>query len=339
MNSRERLRTIFNKRPADRCGFWTGNPHPDTVPLYLNHFKVPNLEGLYTLLNDDFRWICPQWTSYRHPEGKGMFVVTKGLECNLGHGAPGPLAYCEDPREIDRLDWPDPRHMDYSVSLEALRACGPHYRASGMWCCFFHNVMDLFGLENYFVKMYTHPEVVEAVTRRVCEFYLACNEDFFRLAGREVDGFFFGNDFGTQLDLFLAPEMFDRFVLPWFRKFTDQGHAHGYQVILHSCGAIHKVIGRLIDAGVDALHPLQARAANMDAATLARDFKGQIAFMGGIDTQELLVRGTPDDIRREVRRVIDLLGPALVVSPSHEALLPNVPPENVRALAEAATAG
>jgi uroporphyrinogen decarboxylase len=153
-----------------------------------------------------------------------------------------------------------------------------------------------------------------------------------------VDGFFFGNDFGTQLDLFLAPDMFDRFILPWFQKFTDQGHAHGYQVILHSCGAIHKVIGRLIDAGVDALHPLQARAADMDAATLARDFKGKIAFMGGIDTQELLVRGNPDDIHRDVRRVIDLLGPALVVSPSHEALLPNVPPENIRAMAEAVAA-
>jgi uroporphyrinogen decarboxylase len=61
--------------------------------------------------------------------------------------------------------------------------------------------------------------------------------------------------------------------------------------------------------------------------------------MGGIDTQELLVRGKPDEIRREVRRVIDLLGPSLVVSPSHEALLPNVPPENVRAMAEEATAG
>jgi len=74
----------------------------------------------------------------------------------------------------------------------------------------------------------------------------------------------------------------------------------------------------------------------MDAETLARDYKGRIAFLGGIDTQDLLVNGTPDDIRADVRRVKALLGPSLIVSPSHEALLPNVPPENVLAMAEEA---
>jgi uroporphyrinogen decarboxylase len=136
--------------------------------------------------------------------------------------------------------------------------------------------------------------------------------------------------------LICGPKQFDEFVMPWFRRFTDQGHAHGYQVILHSCGSIHRVIDRLIDAGVDCLHPLQALAANMDAATLARDFRGRIAFLGGIDTQQLLVHGTPEEVKADVRRVKELLGPALIVSPSHEALLPNVPPENVLAMAEAA---
>ena len=62
-----------------------------------------------------------------------------------------------------------------------------------------------------------------------------------------------------------------------------------------------------------------------------------MAFLGGIDTQYLLVHGTPDDIRADVRRVKALLGPRLIVSPSHEAILPNVPPANVEAMAEAAT--
>jgi uroporphyrinogen decarboxylase len=92
----------------------------------------------------------------------------------------------------------------------------------------------------------------------------------------------------------------------------------------------------LIDAGVDALHPLQAKAKDMDAETLAEDFGGEIAFLGGIDTQDLLVNASPAGVRREVERVKELLGPSLVVSPSHEALLPNVPPENALAMAQAA---
>jgi len=249
------------------------------------------------------------------------------------HGQAGPFADCEDVRQVEDFPWPNPEYLDFEDCLDALRKAGDVYRASGFWTCFYHNVMDLFGMEAYMMKMYTHPDVVHAVTDRVCEFYYQANELFFKVAGSMVDGFFFGNDFGTQLDLICGPRQFDEFIMPWFRRFTEQGHRHGYQVILHSCGAISKVIDRLIDAGVDCLHPLQARAAGMDAATLGRKYKGKIAFLGGIDTQELLVRATPEEVAEEVRRVRKLLGPCLIVSPSHEAILPNVPPENVEAMA------
>jgi uroporphyrinogen decarboxylase len=196
--------------------------------------------------------------------------------------------------------------------------------------------MDLFGMEAYMVKMYTHPDVVHAATERVCRTYLEANELLYARAGRMIDGFFFGNDFGSQLDLLLSPTLFDEFVLPWFRRFTEQGHSHGYQVILHSCGSIQRVIGRLIEAGVDCLHPLQAKARNMEAERLAREFGGKIAFLGGIDTQRVLNHGTPAQVKDEVRRIKDTLGPHLIVSPSHEAILPDVPPRNVAAMAESA---
>jgi uroporphyrinogen decarboxylase len=198
--------------------------------------------------------------------------------------------------------------------------------------------MGLFGMETYMANMYENPRLVHAVTDRVCQFYYDANELFFKAAGDLMDGFFFGNDFGTQLDLICGPVQFDEFIMPWFRQFTDQAHRHGYQVILHSCGSIHRVIGRLIDAGVECLHPIQARARNMEAERLAQDFGGRLAFMGGIDTQDLLVNGTPRQVREDVGRVKRLLGPRLIVSPSHEAILPNVPPENVVAMAEAAVA-
>ncbi len=335
MNSRERIRAIINREDTDRSGFWLGNPHGDTWPLYHEYFGTDTNEELRVKLNDDFRWICPQFCAdaYQHPDGKGMFDA--GLDKKM-HGMAGPFADTEDVDEVHAWDWPNPDYLNFESCLEALRNAGDYYRASGFWTCFYHNVMDLFGMDNYMMKMYLNPDVVQAVTDRVCGFYYEANERFFAQAGDLVDGFFFGNDFGTQLDLICGPEQFDQFIMPWFKKFTDQAHAHGYQAILHSCGAIHRVIGRLIDAGVDCLHPLQALARDMDAATLARDFKGRISFLGGIDTQDLLVHGTPDQIRADVRRVKDLLGPHLIVSPSHEALLPNVPPANVEAMAAAA---
>ena len=334
MNSRERIRTIISGEAADRCGFWLGNPHEATWPILHRYFGTETEEELRRKLRDDFRWITPQFfsTTYRDPDGYEMF--DEGLNKEY-HGMPGPFADCEDSGEVERYPWPNPDYLHFEECIEVLKNAGDVYRASGFWTCFYHNVMDLFGMDNYMVKMYTHPEVVHAVTDRVCEFYYEANERFFEAAGDLADGFFFGNDFGTQVDLIMSPGHFDEFVMPWFRRFTSQGHEHGYQVILHSCGAIHKVIDRLIDAEVDCLHPLQANAANMDAETLARDFGGRIAFMGGIDTQVLLVNGTPDDLQAEVQRVKNLLGPSYIISPSHEAILPNVPPENVEAVANA----
>ena len=329
MKRRERMRRIVGGEGADRCGFWLGKPHADAWPLYHAYFNTSTEEEVRQLLGDDFRWIRPG--AYRHPEGRGMFEIPG----KTAHGTPGPLAHCREVDEIEAYPWPNPDYLDFSETLEALRNLGDYYRPSGYWTQFFHHVMDLFGMETYLVNMYENPELVHAVTDRVCGFYYEANQRFFEAAGDLVDAFFFGNDFGTQRDLIVGPAQFDAFVLPWFCRFTDLAHAHGLQVMLHSCGSIYKVIERLIDAGVECLHPLQARAHNMDAETLARQFKGRIAFMGGIDTQGLLVHGTPAQVREEVGRVKELLGPCLVVSPSHESLLPNVPPENVEAMAAA----
>ena len=333
MTSRERLRTIISGQAADRCGFWLGEPHKETWPILYDYFGTTSHEEIRRCLNDDFRGIHFGAGSYQHPEGRGIFDL--GVK-KMSHGQAGPLADCETVDEVNAYDWPNPDYMKFNKCIAALKYAGDVYRAGGAWTCFYHNVMDLLGMENYMMKMHLSPDVVHAVTDRVCEFYYEVNERFFESAGDLVDGFFFGNDFGTQEDLICGPKQFDEFIMPWFRKFTEQGHRHGKQVILHSCGAIHRVIGRLIDAGVDCLHPLQAKARNMDAETLARDFKGRIAFMGGIDTQDLLVNGTPEEVKADVRRVKDLLGPCLIVSSSHEAILPNVPPENIEAMAEAA---
>ena len=335
MTSRELLKDIIALRPGPRCGLWLGNPHADTWPILHRYFGTREEEELRRKLGDDYRWISPSFieSTFQDPSCKRLFDLG---QTKRSHGQAGPLAGVEDPAELDRFDWPDARALDFKDAVRALEKAGPYYRASGFWAPFYHDIMDLFGMEEYFVKMHTNPAVVRAVTDRVCGFYYEGNERFFDAAGGLIDGYFFGNDFGTQLDLMISPALFDAFVLPWFRKLTDQAVRRGYQVILHSCGSIHRVIPRLIAAGVNCLHPIQAKAANMDAETLARDFKGKIAFLGGVDTQRVLNHGTPAEVKAEVRRIKAVLGPCLIVSPSHEAILPDVPPRNVAALAEAA---
>lgn len=328
MNSRQRIKAIINHQPTDRTGFWLGNPHADTWPLLHHYFNTDSEEDLRVKVGDDIRWICPQLQTdfYRGPNGVGLFTNYTTPDGKY------PLADCETMQDLEKFSWPNPDYLHFDTTIELLQNTGDFYRLSGMWTSFYHDLMFLFGMDNYLIKMYTHPEVVERATQYVCEFYFEANRFFFEKAGNLVDGYFFGNDFGTQQDLIMSPEHFDRFIMPWFRKFTELGHSYGYQVILHSCGAIYKVIDRIIDASVDCLHPIQAKATNMNAEILAKEFKGKIAFMGGIDTQDLLVNASPEEVKKDVRRVKALLDPGLIVSPSHEAILPNIPPQNIEAM-------
>ena len=334
MTSRDRIRTIIGGAPADRCGFWLGNPHPTSLPALYAYFGVDDLERLHRKLGSDLRWLSPQLTAsvYRHPGGKGLFDIGQHKR---SHAEEGPLASCTTVREIESYEWPDPLYLDFSESLRELTAAGDHYRASGFWMPFFHDVIDLLGFEPLMMAMHDRGEIVHAVCEQVCGFYLDANERFFAAAPGMVDATFFGNDFGTQRDLLISEAHFDEFFLPWIRRFAEQGRRHGLQVMMHSCGSVHRIIDRLIDAGVHCLHPLQALAQGMDAGSLVRRFGGRMSFLGGIDTQELLRRGTPAAIREEVRRLHGSFGARWIASPSHEALLPDIPPGNIAAMAEA----
>lgn len=361
---RERTAAILEGRPlAGGAGFWLGNPYDETKVLYSRQLGIdlPEPEAvvpgrwqeaveaairrgnaetdLALATGSDLFWCSPELIGacWQHPEGKPMFDCWGGVP-RVTLGQPGVFAGCEDPAEIDGFDWPDPDHLDFTAALAII----DHARGKGMgvvggmWIPFFHTLCDFMGMENYFIKMHTAPAVVDALTDRLLDFYIEANRRFLDAAAPKLEAFFFGNDLGSQEDLLISPKSFERFVLPGIRRVVDHAKGHGMKVMLHSCGAVSKIIPHIIDAGVDALHPLQARAHGMEAAELARRFGKDIAFVGGVDTQDLLPFRSPGEVREEVLRLRDLFGERFIVSPSHEALLPNVSLENVQAMHDAA---
>ncbi len=334
MTSREKVIDIFSRSSQGTSAFWTGNPHKDTEKKYLERLNINDREELFDYLNDDCRWI-PADSGYKHPGGKLMFDPLGGAE-KKKHGQAGYFSDCNSLQEVEEYPWPDPNYLDFTDVVERIKKFPDKAVFGGMWSPFFHQVSDFFGMENYFIKMYTDPVIVEAVTEHIVNFYVEANRRFFEAVGDNTDIFFFGNDFGTQQDLLISPDLFKKFVLPGFKKLIEVAKKYDKKVLLHSCGSIYKVIPMLIDAGIDALHPLQAKARNMEAEKLACEFINDIAFVGGVDTQELLVKATPEKIKEEVYRLKDIFGENYIVSPSHEALLPNVPLENTIAMAEAA---
>lgn len=333
--SREKVLEVFEHRSAGDGVLWTGNPDREVIHDGAVRWGIEdNAEAFFRHMDDDCRWISADG-GYRHPEGRPMFDTAYNSKARDTLSAAGCFADTEDLAEVDAYPWPDVKYCDFTNIYEQIDRFQDKMVFTGMWSCFFHLVADYFGMENYFIKMYEAPEIVEAVTERVVDFYVQANEKFFAGLGGRADVMFFGNDFGTQLDLFISPEMFRKFVLPGFKKIIAVGKKYNKKILLHSCGSIYRIIPDLIDAGVDAIHPIQAKAVGMSADDL-KQYKNDLAFVGGIDAQSFFVNSTPDEIAREVDRVRSILGPSIVISPSHERILPNVPAENVLAMARAA---
>ena len=111
----------------------------------------------------------------------------------------------------------------------------------------------------------------------------------------------------------------------------------GLKVVFHSCGAVSALLDDLAEIGVDAVNPVQVNAGNMDPVRLKEDFGDRPAFWGSIDTQKVLPSGISDEVRAEVRRMIDIMGPGggYVLNSVHN-IQPDVPPENVVAMFEEA---
>jgi uroporphyrinogen decarboxylase len=98
----------------------------------------------------------------------------------------------------------------------------------------------------------------------------------------------------------------------------------------HSCGSIYPIIDDLVELGADILHPIQALAADMDIRKLKEGFDGKVAFCGGVDAQYLLVKGDEGSVGERVREIMEVFPTGLVLSPSHEAILPDIPPVTLK---------
>jgi len=349
LNSRQKVNNIIARKTqgaargaaqsaaqsAAQGAYWTGHPNPRTVPLFSAEWGIePETDAIYEYLNDDCRWAGAEG-GYKHPDGLPMFNMSLGVTPKAGLAAGGCFEYAETVAEIESHPWPDAVHCDFTDVYARCEKFADKMVFTGMWCPFFHVLAGYFGMEKYFINMHENPKVVEAATERVVDFYVAANDKFFAGLKGRADIMFFGNDFGTQRDLIISTEHFRRFVLPGIRRIIETGKKYGLTVMMHSCGSIYRVIPDLIDAGIDMLHPIQAQAAGMKASDLAQ-YKNDLIFLGGIDAQSFLVDATPSQIKDEVRRVRDILGPGVIISPSHEEILPNVPAANIKAMSEAA---
>ena len=148
-----------------------------------------------------------------------------------------------------------------------------------------------------------------------------------------------GTDFGSQRDLMLGKEIFRDLYKPFYKEINDWVHKHTkWKTFYHTCGAVYDLLDDFAEMGLDCLNPLQLSANGMDARKIKEKYGDTFVFWGGgVDTQNLLPFGTPDEVQKQVRERIDILGKngGFVFNTIHN-IVANVPAKNLTAMYEEA---
>jgi len=339
MTPRERVLAAFAHQEPDRVPAWCGS----SVEFWAKATRELGLddEGLRVRLGDDFRrvWAREAGPSFELSPG-AVSRTPFGVERRgLGYGQPmsHPLAQATR-RDVEAYPWPDPQWSDVSHLRQEAASYGGRYAIlGGAWSPFWHDLIDLLGMETMYLKMYDEPELVDAVLGKMVDYYAAVSQRIFDAAASALDVFFIGNDFGSQRGPLLSEPMFRRFILPHLRRLVDLGHQYRLKVMLHCCGGFYELIAAMIEIGLDGLHAVQPSCAGMDLRRLKAEFGGKILFNGAIDSHHVLIKGTPALVRCKTREVLEVMKPGggYVAGASHDSILEETPLENVLAMFDA----
>ncbi len=192
-------------------------------------------------------------------------------------------------------------------------------------------------VEEWYISTLTRPEYIHRVFETQLEFAIKNIETLAQAVGDRVQVVFVsGTDFGHQTGQFCSVQTYRDLYQPYHKAVNDQIHKlTGWKTFIHSCGAIYPLIPELIEAGFDILNPVQCSATDMDPKRLKQEFGQDVVFWGGgVDTQQTLPFGTPEQVYREVRERIDIFfadQTGFVFNTIHN-IQSNVPVENILAM-------
>ncbi|MDR1318955.1 MAG: hypothetical protein LBJ90_04960 [Treponema sp.] len=350
MNSLERFCATIERRSVDRPASWLGIPSPQALPGLFAEYGAANLHDLKLAVGDDLYSVAiPYKSDYSSSISSAFDWYQDGVAriANRTLTADGCFKDCETVEDTAFFKWPEPEKYIDPEECRRLVDQAPEDKAilGVFWSTHFQNTCASFGMETALMNMISNPGLVEAVDKKIVDFFLRANEVFYKATcspaagrgkGRRLQAVLIGDDVGTQRGLLVSPALIRRFVIPGCRALVEQAHSYGVKVIYHSCGSVADAIPDMIEAGVDAVHPIQALAAGMEPENLRSRYGDKVSFCGGVDTQRLLVHGSTEEVKDKIRELRKLFPTGLVISPSHEAIQDDVPPKNIRALFEEA---
>lgn len=376
MNSRERLLTALDHREPDRVPFDLGSTQVTGIHVLAyqrlrEYMGLPPVEmqvcdaiqqlalpdqDLIERLGVDVRGLFPlnshNWGIINKDEGDAWEYTD---EWGITHRRlkPDGLYYSIVRSPLDRPSltlgdirahqWPatgDPKRIAGLYEQAAQhRAQGKAVMIKGVLAGIFEMTQRVRGMESCLADMVLNEALACAMFDRMLELKLAFWEMALPRLSGVVDVVSEADDYGTQTSQLISPRMFRQLLKPRLKVLFARIKqlAPGVRLFFHSCGNVRPLLPDFIELGIDILNPVHVRASGMEPAALKRDFGKDISFWGGgVDTQEVLPFGTPQQVKDDVKRNVEALAPGggYVFSTVHN-IQADVPPRNIVAMWEA----
>lgn len=312
--------------------------HVEPDPELLERFGIDTLyvrigapDAWRLVIEQDNSFVDEWGAVWRKPEGSLYFdpVDFPMASASLG--------------DVERWPWPDPKDPGRTRGLreKAKRLREGTDKAiclDTIGLGIFETAWMLRGIQNVLCDLMADQELAEAMFTKIADVKVGMYEQVLDEVGDLVDVVFASDDLGTQRGPMMSPSVFRKMLKPHEARLFGAIKARTKaKLFCHSCGGIRPFIPDLIEIGLDILNPAQPFAHEMASTDLKREFGQNLSFWGAVDEQSVLPRGTPEQVREEVRTRIRELGKGggYVLGPSHN-VQGDVPPENIVAMYDAA---
>ncbi|GAB4565472.1 MAG: uroporphyrinogen decarboxylase family protein [Anaerolineae bacterium] len=304
----------------------------------------------YTLPDGTPARLPARYRIERAPDGSQYILDDEGRR--VAHMPPGgyyfdgiyrPLANAETIDDLKRYKWSGRTDDELQRLRKAARFLYEEtdYAIMG---AFGGNILEagqgLRGWEQFMIDLAIGGPFLETFLELLTENHLRNLERYLAAVGDYIQIIQMGDDLGTQRGPQVSLDTYRRWIKPYHKRIYGWVHEHypHIYVFLHCCGGIYELIPELIEEGVQILNPVQTSAYGMDPVRLKREFGADLTFWGGgCETQTTLPRGTPDEVRAQVRERLEIFAPGggYVFNQVHNVQY-GVPPENVTAMFDAA---
>lgn len=280
--------------------------HPPRLPFFLGGSWSDKLSAVIEGFPND---VCDCWEMDRQeggwyfdrpePDDWGCRWEKTELK-NMGQVVHHPL---QDWAALTSYQPPDPRNPYYFERIDAeIADAGDRYTVLTSHFNLFERLHMLHGFERTLEDFYLEPEKMHRLIDMILEYKLEHFDEAARRFGSRNHALFLTDDWGTQENTLVSPDVFREFFLERYRQLFDAIHGHGWHVILHSCGRVNDFVPFFIDAGADVLNLQQPRAYGIEE--LGAQFAGKVCFLTTVDIQATLPSQDEAAIRAEARQLI-----------------------------------